>query len=419
MDAFPSARRAADSPSSDADSASSNADPLRNASASRDLAVARWLLGEAGRAALAALPPYRFDDVFALTARLRREGLDADQAAAALTLSRLRTRAAAKFGERAGSMFFTADGYEQATRLSVGALHAARLVEAGARRVVDFGCGIGADSLAFTLAGLDVAAIESDPVAALYAAANAPEAKVTCADGLVTKLPDADAIWLDPARRAEDGRRISSPERWNPPFSRALSLARDFLLAGIKVAPGIAYHALPPRAFVEWISERGQLLEAVVWLGMGAGRAATVDGERLDSGAKAADEPAVFVAPRALGPLLLEPDPAIVRSGGIARLCEKHGLAPVSEGIAYLTGEAAPPHCAAFEVLDVVAPEAKRIKRSLAAHGIGRAEVKKRGTEIDVAAMAKRLSGRGGDAGVVLFSPVLGRHRAIVARRRR
>ena len=128
-------------------------------------------------------------------------------------------------------------------------------------------------------------------------------------------------------------------------------------------------------------------------------------------------EPAVFVAPRPLGPLLFEPDPAIVRSGGIARLCEKHGLAPVSEGIAYLTGEAVPPHCAAFEVLDVVAPEAKRIKRSLAAHGIGRTEVKKRGTEVDVAAMAKKLSGRGGDAGVVLFSPVLGRHRAIVARR--
>jgi len=316
-------------------------------------------------------------------------------------------------------MFFTADGYEQATRLSVGALHAARFVEAGARRVVDFGCGIGADSLAFTLAGLDVAAIESDPVAALYAAANAPEAKVTCADGLAAELPEADAIWLDPARRAEDGRRISSPERWTPPFSRALSLARGFPLAGIKVAPGIAYHALPPRAFVEWISERGQLLEAVVWLGMGTGRAATVDGERLDSGAKTADEPTVFVAPRALGPLLFEPDPAIVRSGGIARLCEEHGLAPVSEGIAYLSGEAAPPHCAAFEVLDVVVPEAKRIKRSLAAHGIGRAEVKKRGTEVDVAAMAKRLSGNGGDAGVVLFSPVLGRHRAIVARRRR
>ena len=410
MDAFPSPPRDADSPLSDADS-------LRNARASRNLAVARWLLGDAGRAVLAALPPYRSDDVFALTERLRREGLDADQAAAALTLSRLRARAAAKFGERAGAMFFTADGYEQATRLSVGALHAARFVEAGARRVVDFGCGIGADSLAFTLAGLDVAAIESDPVAALYAAANAPKAKVTCANGLATELPDADAIWLDPARRAEDGRRIASPERWIPPFSRALSLARGFPLAGIKVAPGIAYHALPPRAFVEWISERGQLLEAVVWLGMGTGRAATIDGEQLDSGAKTADEPAVFVAPRPLGPLLFEPDPAIVRSGGIARLCEKHGLAPVSEGIAYLTGEAVPPHCAAFEVLDVVVPEAKRIKRSLAAHGIGRTEVKKRGTEVDVAAMAKKLSGRGGDAGVVLFSPVLGRHRAIVARR--
>ena len=60
-------------------------------------------------------------------------------------------------------MFFTAAGYEQATRLSVGALHAERFLAAGARRIVDFGCGVGADSLAFCLAGLDVTAIEVDP----------------------------------------------------------------------------------------------------------------------------------------------------------------------------------------------------------------------------------------------------------------
>ena len=92
-------------------------------------------------------------------------------------------------------------------------------------------------------------------------------------------------------------------------------------------------------------------------------------------------------------------------------------MAPVSGGVADLSGEATPPHCSAFEVLDVLIPEVKRIKRALAARGIGRVEVKKRGTEVDVAAMAKKLSRRGGDPGVVVFSPVLGRGRAIVARR--
>ena len=107
---------------------------------SRELAVARWLIGAGGRAVVDALPRYRREEALALAARLRAEGLDADRTAAALTLSRLRTRATAKFGERAGSMFFTAAGYEQATRLSVGALHAERFLAAGARRIVDFGC---------------------------------------------------------------------------------------------------------------------------------------------------------------------------------------------------------------------------------------------------------------------------------------
>ncbi|MFC2434214.1 MAG: SAM-dependent methyltransferase [Peptidiphaga sp.] len=384
---------------------------------SRELAVARWLIGAGGRAVVDALPRYRREEALALAARLRAEGLDADRTAAALTLSRLRTRATAKFGERAGSMFFTAAGYEQATRLSVGALHAERFLAAGARRIVDFGCGVGADSLAFCLAGLDVTAIEVDPVAALYAAANAPRAAVVCADGLATRLPEADGIWLDPSRRTGDGRRIASPEGWAPPLSRALSIAGGFPVAGIKAAPGIAHDALPAGALVEWVSEAGQLLEAVVWLGVGAGRAAVVDGEAFDSGASAADEPVSFVKPREIGPILLEPDPAVIRSGGIARLCERYGVAPVSGGVAYLSGEATPPHCSAFEVLDVLIPEVKRIKRALAARGIGRVEVKKRGTEVDVAAMAKKLSRRGGDPGVVVFSPVLGRGRAIVARR--
>ena len=301
---------------------------------SRELAVARWLIGAGGRAVVDALPRYRREEALALAARLRAEGLDADRTAAALTLSRLRTRATAKFGERAGSMFFTAAGYEQATRLSVGALHAERFLAAGARRIVDFGCGVGADSLAFCLAGLDVTAIEVDPVAALYAAANAPRAAVVCADGLATRLPEADGIWLDPSRRTGDGRRIASPEGWAPPLSRALSIAGGFPVAGIKAAPGIAHDALPAGALVEWVSEAGQLLEAVVWLGVGAGRAAVVDGEAFDSGASAADEPVSFVKPREIGPILLEPDPAVIRSGGIARLCERYGVAPVSGGVA-------------------------------------------------------------------------------------
>ena len=47
------------------------------------------------------------------------------------------------------TLFFTRDGLEQASRPEVADHHAARFAAAGVRRVVDLGCGIGADALAF------------------------------------------------------------------------------------------------------------------------------------------------------------------------------------------------------------------------------------------------------------------------------
>jgi 16S rRNA G1207 methylase RsmC len=87
--------------------------------------------------------------------RLRRLA-QPEQAAAALQQAALRRQAVDKFGPAAAAMFFTRDGLEQATRLVVADQHARRFVAAGVRRVVDLGCGIGADALAFARAGLAV-----------------------------------------------------------------------------------------------------------------------------------------------------------------------------------------------------------------------------------------------------------------------
>lgn len=169
-------------------------------------------------------------------------------------------------------MFFTADGVEQATRLSVGVHHAQRFRLASAQHIIDLGCGIGADSMAFAGLGLRVSAIERDEETALAAKANLasfPEAELIHADGRDIDLAqfDADALWLDPARR-HNGHRIKDPENWSPALSTALDLARKFPAAGIKVAPGIDYAYLPQDAHVQWISVAGDLLEAVIWLGL-------------------------------------------------------------------------------------------------------------------------------------------------------
>src|SRR5690606_37642540 len=109
------------------------------------------------------------------------------------------------FGPFAERLLFTRAGLEQATRMPVAAVHAGRFRAAGVARVVDLGCGIGGDALAFAAAGLRVLAVDSDEVTAALAAFNlAPfraEAEVRHARAQEVALQPGDGVWLDPARR--------------------------------------------------------------------------------------------------------------------------------------------------------------------------------------------------------------------------
>ena len=141
-----------------------------------------------GRALLAELARPAGEDPVALAARLRRAGHDPALAALATTQSRLRAKAAAKFGPRADGLLFTAAGAEQATRAVVAAGHAHRFAAAGVHRVADLGCGVGADSLAFLDAGLDVLPVDADPTTVAVASHNLGR-EVRCADVTAGVVP--------------------------------------------------------------------------------------------------------------------------------------------------------------------------------------------------------------------------------------
>lgn len=270
-------------------------------------------------------------------------------------------------------MLFTHDGVEQATRLPVAAHHAQRFLQAGSQHVVDLGCGIGADSIAFAGLGLRVTSIESDTDTARAAAFNLtafPEAHIIHADGRELDLTTfhADALWLDPARRI-NGKRLTNPEHWAPPLSLTLELAASFDAAGIKVAPGIDYDILPPQSHVEWTSVDGDLLEAVIWLGNAApqpGRSARIiRGNHttvFDSESHTPSSPSTTVTPRPLSDYIYEPDPAIIRCGGIAKICQDYDIAPISDNIAYLTGSHPinSPLVTTFKIHDVLPVEPKK-----------------------------------------------------------
>nr|WP_075892922.1 methyltransferase domain-containing protein [Actinomyces provencensis] len=370
---------------------------------------------------------------------MRHQGVDASVAAAVLTQLDLRDRAEGKFGRFARSMVFTRDGLEQATRLAVAARHAERFRRGGATRVADLGCGIGGDALALAGLGLGVWALDIDEDAAAAAAENLrpfPDAEVVLGDVNDLDLADlralgVDAVFADPARRtgtAGGSSRRLGPELWSPPLSTVLSWRSTFGRLGVKMAPGVPHAALPDDCHAQWTSVDGDLVEAALWTPPlapeGPGRSALVlrgGGAHTltDPTLGSASAPVRQASVGALGSLVAEPDPAVIRAGLVARLAEDLGAQLVSPSIAWLTGDDLPatPFAARFEVIDVVALRPKAVQGALDRLDVGSVEVKKRGVDIDPEALRRSLRLRGSGAVTVIATRVEGRHRAIIARR--
>ena len=164
--------------------------------------------------------------------RLRRSGHSPDLVAAALTQSRLRTKAAAALGasrERRCSRTScsTPDGAEQATRPAVAALRAERFRRLGpAASVADLGCGVGLDALALAEAGPLVDAYDRDADDRRSRRANARRRRSARADQRaptadVTPLPRGDLV----AVRRRVRRPGATPERTAPDAARELVTA--------------------------------------------------------------------------------------------------------------------------------------------------------------------------------------------------
>ncbi|RSS35506.1 methyltransferase domain-containing protein, partial [Streptomyces sp. WAC05858] len=226
------------------------------------------LLDDEGQALLSGLRDYDPAKELATATRLRRDHPPA-LVSAALTQATLRQRAVAKFGsEDAHRMYFTPNGVEQSTRTSVAAYRAARLAEFGVRRTADLCCGIGGDAIALARTGISVLAVDRDPLTCAVARANAQALglaeliEIRCADVTDIDTRSFDAVFVDPARRGGRG-RVFDPEAYSPPLSWAIEAARTTPRAALKIAPGVPHEAVPEDAEAEWISDHGQVKEAV------------------------------------------------------------------------------------------------------------------------------------------------------------
>ena len=360
----------------------------------------RALLAPAGQAVLAGLPPYDPRTALREAERLRRAGVADEVANAALTQSRLRARARAKFGALADRMYFTEDGLQQATRPAVADHRAARYAALGPSLALDLCCGIGGDLAALAGAAGRVTALDRDPLTAAVAEANA--AALGIADRLdvrvtdVERLSDAElraagAVFIDPARRTSRG-RVFDPEAMSPPLSAVVRLAAEQPALGAKLAPGVPHRALPGATEAEWVSYGGDLLECALWFGPLAGpvrRRATV----LPSGATLTGSGEDRAPVGAVGSFLHEPDGAVIRAGLVAEAAATIDGRLVDPSIAYVTTDrpAASPFLRSYTVHDVLPFSVKRLRAALRERGVGRLTVKKRGFAMEPEELIRQL----------------------------
>ncbi|KJY46737.1 methyltransferase domain-containing protein [Streptomyces sp. A1547] len=389
------------------------------------------LLTPEGRALLDSLRDYDPSQELAVATRLRREH-PAALVSAALGQARLRQRAVAKFGaEDAFRMYFTPGGGEMATRASVASYRAERFAELGVRSVADLCCGIGGDALALARLGIRVLAVDRDPLTVAVARANAEALglaeliEVREADVTDVDTSGCDAVFLDPARRGgkpggtarsasvrgggrATGGRIFDPESYSPPLSWAVEAARAAEYAAIKIAPGIPHEAVPREAEAEWISDQGDVKEAVLWFGTAPGtvRATLLPGPRTLHTADPLPDPEAGP----VGRYLYEPDGAVIRAHLVAEVAEQLAGRLIDPTIAYVTADElrSTPYATAYEITDVLPFGLKKLKALLREREVGILTVKKRGSAIEPEELRRKVKPQGPHSATVFLTRVAG-----------
>ncbi len=311
-----------------------------------DLETFHQLLQPAGQEALKAaelLEPRELDFLSHYTTLSR--SIPSDLARAALEIAILRLEAETKFTS-AGALYFTREALEQATPEQVSRYRSQRYQ--GCRMVADLGCSIGSDTVAFASQAFTVG-VDIDPLRLRMAQANlaaldqqgrAAFVQADLTNPLPANLPANTGLFFDPARRV-GGRRIYSTRDYHPPLSLVKTWMKRYPDIGVKLSPGVDLNELGEYpAEIEFISLRGDLKEAVLWLGRlrSAYRRATilpgpftlVDTDWDESERLPVREPGAY---------LYEPDSAILRAGLVQALGAQLEAAQLDPDIAYLTAD--------------------------------------------------------------------------------
>jgi len=382
-----------------------------------DLEAFRWLLTDDGQQLLVRAAEAPADSLHAQTA-LRRTAAP-EHVAAALTQVELRRKAVPKFGDLAARMYFTPDGLEQATRLPVATHRAARLNAAASASVIDLGCGIGGDLIAFARAGVICAGVDLDPVRVEVAIANLAALDLAGAvmvrDATTVDTSPFAVAFADPGRRSARGRTFNVDD-WTPPWPFVEELLRRD--SCVKVAPGVPHDLIPHGVEAEWVSDHGEVKEAALWSGrlVTTKRRATVIGNGGLATLTDEDDPGGAV--RDVGGFLYEPDGAVIRAGLVTAVAAGVDGGLVDEHIAYVTSDASfrTPFARGYRVLEQLPYRERALRAALRERGIGRLTIKKRGVDVVPDQLRKRLALGGDDEATLVLTRARGHGIALLVK---
>ncbi len=340
--------------------------------------------------------------------------------------------------EDAATLIADVAGVEQASRASVASWKAKRFAAAGAGRIVDLCCGIGADArhLARVAPTIGVDHLRARAfMAERYAGCETEVADVE------SRGVRGEFVHVDPSRRENESgkgssRRAQGIEDLRPGPAVLDRILREARGGALKLGPGLDLATFPWRdvAEIELVSDGGQLVQAIAWFGDGFATPRRLRATRLPEGVS------VFGDDEIVPPLpgdgetrryVFLPDPAIERirllglpevaAGCIAGTGEPASLVELHAGLGVLTSDTAieSPWLERFEVAATIPWRLDRVRAWLREHDGGSVEVKTRGGAIDALEAQRELNGDGATSYVVfglrLGHPIV----AIVARRTR
>jgi hypothetical protein len=186
--------------------------------------------------------------------------------------------------------------------------------------------------------------------------------------------------------------------------------------ACVKVAPGIPHSLVPDAVEAEWVSDGGEVKEAVLWspaLATVARRATMIGRGGL---ATLTDEDDAEADVGAIGEFLYEPDGAVIRAGLVTAVAAGVEGHLVDRKIAYVTGDAPyhTPFARSYRVVEELPYREKHLRAALRDRNVGTLTIKKRGVHVAPEQLRKRLDLRGNEAATIVLTRVSGEGTALL-----